>query len=100
VFQPVPQGKQLIITQASCIIANPSKNVGEVQLGGQRPNGSFLARRQFLKPSGSAVVVTVNDPTLFLYAEKDRPLIGISLVTASTFQAACTIAGQIIDTGP
>jgi len=107
VFDPIPAGKQVIVTQARCRVSmGPGdQELFDIFLHAMRPGGTVPLRFQTLdvtriKNESISSVFIFGNTTIQLYDQRDRPLIGFGAKSNSNMSGYCTIAGQIIDAPP
>jgi len=103
VFDRVPNGKQLIVTQVSCYLTvNPDVTPRFGNLFGVRADGAFLAFRNthlnVVRPwPGEALI---NGQALHLYDSRQVPILEVAFGEQTQIGGNCTIAGQMIETPP
>jgi hypothetical protein len=98
VFSRVPQGQQLIVTRVSCRVDISAGALHWVRIFGQRPGGTFIDTSQTMLPTATTISsrFLVNQETLQLFEERDRPLIGLSGTQMANTSGFCTIAGRLV----
>jgi hypothetical protein len=104
VFDRVPAGHQLIVTQVSCLFVTSGGTTPRIStaiLTVQRPNGTEPLRRQHLTPINeqqslpTSTVAAVSVTTLQLFDARERPMVWMTSDTVTHLAGSCTIAGQL-----
>jgi len=98
-FSPVPSGKQLVVTQVSCIVTVLGGSMVTAALWPYRNNETLPLRRSSLVHSNPAAnTFVLNNTTLQLFVAGDRPLVRVQVSNAtSTVSGECNISGQRIN---
>ena len=107
VFNKVPTGKQLIVTQVSCSlnVSDATADATQMFMEPQRPNGNWNERFQILIPSTMpsnlpGYNLVLNSAAYMLFTSNDRPEIYVGLKSAAQVVGFCSIAGQMVDKAP
>lgn len=95
IFNRVPAGQQLVITQVSCELFSTPGVLYAAALATER-NGSFPFRTHWLVVNRAATSwFNLNQNVLKLFDVGERPVLRVSASASSTISGACTIAGLI-----